>query len=263
MKNQIMVITPAMAKTFLQKNSSNRTKRWGWINDLATMIKRGDWVTTHQGIAFCEKGTLLDGQHRLEAIIEANIPVSMMVSTNVSNDAFKVLDSGVKRTLADLTGINQKTAEICRVLSRIVVGSGQTSAEECLDIYNCGIGKIHDNLMEFCPSKTKLYSSALVRTAAVCLIADGHDAQYIKKLYSDLCHQKFSNLPNIAQAFVRQATNGKINTTEKSDLLARSLKIFNQGYKDMSQLQASDSEIIAATTFCREIVKNKLQRIKK
>jgi len=31
----------------------------------------------------------------------------------------------------------------------------------------------------------------------------------------------------------------------------------------MSQLQASDSEIIAATTFCREIVKNKLQRIKK
>ena len=78
-----------------------------------------------------------------------------------------------------------------------------------------------------------------------------------------MCHQKFSNLPNIAQAFVRQATNGKINTTEKSDLLARSLKIFNQGYKDMSQLQASDSEIIAATTFCREIVKNKLQRIKK
>ena len=260
MEHQIMEVTPELAKAFLQKNTSNRAKRGRWISDLANMIQRGEWVTTHQGIAFAENGKLLDGQHRLEAIVLANKPVKMMVAINVPDDAFKVLDSGVKRTLADLTGMNQRTAEVCRVLSRIVSGGGQTSAEQCLEIYNCGVGEVHDNLVEYCPSKIKLFGSALVRTAAVCLILDGHDAQYIKELYSNLCHQKFGNMPNIAQSFVRQANNGKINTTEKPDLLARSLKMFNQSYKDVTALQISESEIVAATVFCREVVKNKLNK---
>lgn len=260
MNQQIMLVTPELAKAFLQTNTGNRTKRGRWIADLAGMIQRGEWITTHQGIAFSKSGKLLDGQHRLEAIVLANMPVEIMVTRGVSDDAFKVLDNGVKRTLADLTGMSQRTAEVCRVLARIVAGGGQTSAEECFDIYNCGVGAVHDNLIEYCPSKIKLFGSAIVRTAAVCLILDGHDSQYIKELYSDLCHQKFGSMPNIVQSFVRQANNGKINTTEKADLLARSLKMFNKSYKDVSALQISDSEIVAATVFCREVVKNKLNK---
>jgi hypothetical protein len=38
-------------------------------------------MVTHQGIAFDTQGVLVDGQHRLAAIIEADRPVELTVFT--------------------------------------------------------------------------------------------------------------------------------------------------------------------------------------
>ena len=194
MNPQIQIITPEIAKGYLLKNTDNRNKRGWWVSGLANMIKRGEWVLTHQGIGITKSGKLLDGQHRLEAIIEANIPVPMMVTTGVSDDAYKVLDNGIKRTLADLTGINQRTAEVCRVLARLAYGGDTiTSADQIIDIYNTGVGEVHDNLVEFCGKAIAVLSSAPIRTVATCMILDGHNQQYIKNMYANLCHQKFND----------------------------------------------------------------------
>ena len=120
MTPQVQLVTPEMAKEYLAKNTDNRNKRGWWVSGLASQIKRGEWIPTHQGVGITKSGKLIDGQHRLEAIIEANIPVEMMVTTGVRDDAYKVLDNGIKRTLSDLTGVSPKTAEICRVLSRFL-----------------------------------------------------------------------------------------------------------------------------------------------
>jgi hypothetical protein len=57
---------------------------------------------THQDIAFDSNGVLVDGQHRLAAIIEADLPVEMTVFTDVEPDNFDVLDTGEKRNAADV-----------------------------------------------------------------------------------------------------------------------------------------------------------------
>lgn len=264
MKPTIMTVTPEKAKAFLQFNTDNRTKRGWWVSGLANMIKRGEWITTHQGVAFSKSGKLIDGQHRLEAIVEANIPVEMLVVVDVPDDAYKVLDNGVKRTLSDLTGVNVRTAEVCRILARLAYGGNTlTSAEQCLEIYNTGVGEICDNLVEYCGKQIKVYSAAPIKTAAVCLILDGYNQQYIKEMYSNLCHQKFNELPNIAQAFIRQVNEGKVNANNKNDLLARGLKVFNPEYKDVSRLQISDSEASAGMVYCRTVVRNLLNKDKK
>ena len=261
---QILNITPEIAKTMLQTNTDNRSKRGWWVTGLAQMIKRGEWVTTHQGIAFDSDGRLIDGQHRLEAIIESNTPVDLLVVKGVSKEAYKVLDNGVKRTLSDLTGITARTTEVCRILARLTFsGQNTTSANQCIDVYNTGVGEVHDNLIEYCGKQIKIYSSAPVRTAAVCLILDGYDQQYIKNLYANLCHQNFNELPNIAQTFIRQVTDNKITAGNKGDLIARALKVFNPELKDISRLQISQSEISAANTYCREIIKSLLAKEKK
>jgi len=36
--------------------------------------------------------------------------------------------------------------------------------------------------------------------------------------------------------------------------------MFNQSYRDVTALQISDSEVVAATVFCREVIKNKLNK---
>lgn len=264
MKPVFMTVTPQVAKEFLSKNTDNRHQRGWWVSCLAKAIKRGDWIPTHQGVAFSKSGKLIDGQHRLEAIVESNMPVEMLVVTDVRDDAYKVLDNGIKRTLADLTGINVRTTEVCRILARLVYGGNSvTSAEECLEIYNTGVGEVSDNLVEYCGKQIKVYSSAPMRTAAVCLILDGYNQNYIKELYSNLCHQQFNELPNVAQNFIRQVTDGRVNANNKSNLLARGLKVFNPEFKDVSRLQISDSEETAANAYCRTVVRNLLTKEKK
>ena len=74
-KSEFVLITPELARGMLIDNEGNRRKRELWVNYLANCIRNNEWKPTHQGIAFSENGKLLDGQHRLHAIIKADIPV--------------------------------------------------------------------------------------------------------------------------------------------------------------------------------------------
>jgi hypothetical protein len=263
MKPQVILVTPEIAHQFLQHNVDNRAKRGWWSTSLASAIKRGEWITSHQGVAFDCTGKLIDGQHRLQAVIEANTAVNMLVVTDVPNDAYKIIDCGIKRTLADSTGINVRTTEVCRLLGRIGFGGSVITADQCLAVYNTGAGEIHDNLVEFCSKQVKVFSSAPIRTAAVCMILDGYNQQYIKNLYSNICHQQFNELPNIAQSFIRQVMDKKVIANNQSDLIARALKIFNPEFKDTVRLQISDSETTAAMAYCRDIIKKLLIKERK
>lgn len=95
-------ITPEMAKSYLEQNIHlNRTLRWPYIDVMARDMKDGKWRRTHQGIAFDVFGRLVDGQHRMHAIIKADVPVEIMVTRNLVPEDFFVIDTGTRRVLAD------------------------------------------------------------------------------------------------------------------------------------------------------------------
>ena len=114
----IETITPEVAQGYFQKNIKNRPIKMGAVEALARDIKRGTFVTTHQGIAFDTNGNLVDGQHRLLAIIAAGIPVQMMVTRGVEPDTKLVVDRGEARTMRDIMTIrdfdDEDTAKILR-----------------------------------------------------------------------------------------------------------------------------------------------------
>jgi len=105
MESKVITITPDMARGMLEKNMKrNRPKRQEVIKRYARIMKAGGWNLTHQGIAFDDKGELIDGQHRLEAIIMANVPIAMMVTYGVQHadgEAFTI-DMGSKRTTQNI-----------------------------------------------------------------------------------------------------------------------------------------------------------------
>ncbi|MFI0737181.1 hypothetical protein ACH4PU_03565 [Streptomyces sp. NPDC021100] len=71
---------------------------------MADSIIREEWQLTHQGIALdgpLQTGSLLDGQHRLNAIIKAGIPVWIFVFEGLPRTAFPVLDTGKRRSGVD------------------------------------------------------------------------------------------------------------------------------------------------------------------
>ncbi|MFD8988225.1 hypothetical protein ACFVZ4_09205 [Streptomyces goshikiensis] len=99
--SRIVKVTPEIAEIFLSRASVNRRLDMGQVRSLADTILRGEWKLTHQGIALDDAGALLDGQHRLRAIIEANTPVEILVFDGLSRDVFPVLDTGKRRSAAD------------------------------------------------------------------------------------------------------------------------------------------------------------------
>lgn len=101
MKTAIETVTPDKARRYLDGNYGNRAVRQGWVATLAGMILRGEWRATHQGIAFAADGRLLDGQHRLLAIIQAGKAVDIMVTRDLDDDAFRHIDGGRTRSNAD------------------------------------------------------------------------------------------------------------------------------------------------------------------
>lgn len=98
-----MTVTPEMALNWLEKvNTNNRPLSDAHVARLARDMKEGRWVLTHEGIAFGPDGVLLDGQHRLWAVVEAEVPVEMHVWFNVTQDALMAIDTGKTRSLADV-----------------------------------------------------------------------------------------------------------------------------------------------------------------
>jgi hypothetical protein len=103
-----VVVTPAMARAWLTRNTHNRKPLTRWIARLKDIIRRGDWRLSPAMIAFDWIGVLLDGQNRLYAIIEADQPCVCLVGYGFDPACFSVLDSGAKRTFANVLTIEHE-----------------------------------------------------------------------------------------------------------------------------------------------------------
>lgn len=121
MRSRVQTISPDKAAEMLQANTSNRPVSKSTVRSFAEAMSRGEWVVTHQGIAFDVHGVLVDGQHRLAAVVEAGLPVEMTVFTDVAENTFDVLDTGKRRNAADVLAIEgEKSATMLAAMVRTV-----------------------------------------------------------------------------------------------------------------------------------------------
>lgn len=101
LSTSIVNVTPATARTWLKKNLLNRNLRDDTVAKYARDMKEGNWETTHQGIAFYDDGTLADGQHRLHAVVKADVPVKFVVTHGIPRHAGQVIDQNAPRLTHD------------------------------------------------------------------------------------------------------------------------------------------------------------------
>jgi hypothetical protein len=71
------------------------------VKRYAAMMADGKWVLTGEAIKFDDQGILIDGQHRLWAVIESGAVISSLVIEGVGHEAFAWMDQGKRRNLAD------------------------------------------------------------------------------------------------------------------------------------------------------------------
>lgn len=98
----IVAVAPDTAQRWLTEfNRNNRKVRQGVVDAYARDMKAGNWKLTAEPIKFAPDGTLLDGQHRLAAVVKANVTICLFVARGIDPAAQQVMDSGAKRTTAD------------------------------------------------------------------------------------------------------------------------------------------------------------------
>ena len=79
---KLVTVTPDMAFEMLEKNTRNRKVDEKRVRQYAKDMKSSRWALNGSTIVIAEDGTLLDGQHRLWAVIEANVPVQLLIVYN-------------------------------------------------------------------------------------------------------------------------------------------------------------------------------------
>jgi hypothetical protein len=98
-----VLITPEMAVAMLEANKHNRPLSDLHVHRLARQIMEGKWIFNGDAIKFSMSGDVLDGQHRLWAIIYAKIAVLSLVVRGIDDKAFATIDTLRKhRTAADM-----------------------------------------------------------------------------------------------------------------------------------------------------------------
>lgn len=95
-------ITPEMAREILANNPINRNLRKGLVLRYKTDILAGRWLYNGSSIILAKSGRLLDGQHRLTAIVEADMPIDCELITDLDEDVFATIDTGASRTASDV-----------------------------------------------------------------------------------------------------------------------------------------------------------------
>lgn len=101
--SSVETISPAIATAMLKRNVGNRNLRQGHIRGLADAMIDGRWVVA-QAIYFDRDNNLIDGQHRLSAVVMSGVTVQMLVVRGVNKADFGAFDQGVLRTAGDIYG---------------------------------------------------------------------------------------------------------------------------------------------------------------
>lgn len=186
-------ISPQVAVQYLERNKKNRSITKERVKSLARDIQAGAFMVTHQCIAFNANGDLIDGQHRLSAVVATGQSVQMYVARYERTETAMALpfDNGLTRKHYDILNITRKQTEIASAVLRIKGGANTftpADIQACVDRHEQELNEVLQ-----CSANTAKHRSSAGAKAAIALLIRKLPAfkeeiiqQYVKFLNFDL-----------------------------------------------------------------------------
>jgi len=214
---RIETISPKMAEEYLEHNNKNRPCSERQVNEYATRMKAGEWMLSPDVIAFDYNGNLINGQHRLKAIVKSGVSCPFYVGRNCQPAVFVVTDEGRKRSAGDTLAINGATcaSRTSSIVKAVLALRGRRSLNNGTNIYASN----NAVLKEF-NSNSELYEEVgrigdkLYR--ALHLMKLSYYAAYVYYLLVDMAYPQ-SVVMNFFEALadIEPTTNETIRTLRK------------------------------------------------
>lgn len=186
MQTYTVDVTPEMAKRWLEKhNHRNRSIRGRNVRLLAAEMQRGRFAVNGDPIRFDTNRELLDGQHRLAAVVESGITLkNQLVVCNLDPGVMETIDTGAKRRLSDQLKING-------VANAVVVAA---AARICVCIEHGDLGLTYNfpdsEFSDFARIRESEIQTAFKEASRICTAVGGAPAVYTAGLFYAMDYDK-------------------------------------------------------------------------
>lgn len=250
------IITPAQATKWLESNTNNRNIRKSIVRKYAVDMKSGNWSKCTTPISFYINGELADGQHRLQAIVEANTPQKFFILRGLSKQDGLNIDTGLARTAVDAGKINGEfgilSNELLAVTRGVYDGTGASREGLNSHTHKLKVLELFRDCAEWAIKnvpKMKYISNAVVLSAIARAYLYENDKIKLKRFCEVLSSGLANNSSEHAAVALRNylIQNGKVahstalwtSTFKKSQ---NAIKYFMQG-KPLNIIKEISSEV--------------------
>jgi hypothetical protein len=168
----LIEICPKIAQTMLSVNLANRPISTRHIATLSRAMIEGDWKINGDMIRISKTGKVIDGQHRLHAVILSQTTIRSWVMVGLDDDVFDTIDIGKKRSIADtLSCRGEKNATSLGASLRLLDKYYKGTVEAGASYSTTDIEKVleaHPNMRDCIFESKVLRGLAFPSTLSVC-----------------------------------------------------------------------------------------------
>lgn len=243
----VLSVSPEQAEDLLQNNEGNRKVSPMTLARYAATMRNGDWQVSPEPLIFSPAGRLLNGQHRLRAVIASGVPQAFLCVFSVPESVFAVLDRGKPRTVAQAYNLPQSLAEAARVVATIITDVKRhrdTITDADMPRAARLIQEAHGLLIESTTRKAAIFGTAAFRAAAAGRILKGEDIAFVTSLYRNLNMTNISLLPPVAEPAMKAAAKKRWHALGGAGNVmlnfARAWDLFRATGKDRTVLRDPD-----------------------
>lgn len=102
-------VTPELAKEWLDEaNKRNRSMRYRIVGSYATDMAAEEWDLNGETVKFDRDGVLMDGQHRLQGIVDSGTTQTLIVVRGLDPKGQATIDRNVTRKFSDTLKMDYK-----------------------------------------------------------------------------------------------------------------------------------------------------------
>jgi hypothetical protein len=239
---KVINLTPEMAREWLPRVRT-RPLIPSHAETLRQICMRGEWVLSTVPMCVRKDGSIGGGLHRLTAI--SKCPDGMVFPVRVlfgcTDAEIAAGDSGRPWSHAAILGESERLTQCARTMAHIYRASGVGLSSTYLVPFVDFLRPAHTKLLEYAPHCAKLVTSAPMRLAACLTMLEGGNEKYVLSTYRAMSLKDYANMPPIAAAFMRQASDMKLHADKLGDLLTRAHRVFSAREAQKSSLAVKDA----------------------
>jgi hypothetical protein len=248
-----VTITPELASKWLKNNADNRPINRDAVSRLANEMLSGRWSLCSTAITLGAGDCVVDGQHRLSAVVKSGCSIQAILVTDDSIQSPRMYrgDHGQSRTGAYMYGFNTPVWSAASALAAFTLCTTRTYQNQghvIIEKFAKALGPVHALLT----STTKAGRTRAPQRAAVCvcLLMYPNRCAEIAEQYSKLVNADHAGMWPAIDALEKQLVERQIRQQRDDDfaMFARTYRAFSYGIsgKSVSKLTLKNADTVIA-----------------